>query len=175
MNFNNLCGKVADGMIRMSIDGGIAVKTGNGYKVYKNGNLVNCDQFVFDIGQELVMYFPTNDVKPGDIIRIADKPHYVIKVEDNLLTVLCYEDGSIKQLLPERHMFLGNQYMYCKVVNLLGNLMHDGDPNAIMKMMLMSQMVGGNMNNPMAMMMMLNGGAFDGMFGGLFGVKGGDK
>ena len=47
--FNGMFGKIAPGMCRLSMNGGIAVKTSNGYKSYnvKNGRLTNCDSFVF--------------------------------------------------------------------------------------------------------------------------------
>lgn len=40
---NGMFGKVAPGMCRLSMNGGIAVKTSNGYKTYnmKTGRLVN--------------------------------------------------------------------------------------------------------------------------------------
>ena len=49
---NGMFGKVAPGMCRLSMNGGIAVKTSNGYKSYniKTGRLTNCDSFVFNIG-----------------------------------------------------------------------------------------------------------------------------
>lgn len=50
---NGMFGKVGNGMCRLSMSGGIAVKTSNGYKSYnvKTGRLTNCDNFAFDIGQ----------------------------------------------------------------------------------------------------------------------------
>ena len=48
---NGMFGKVGAGMCRLSMSGGIAVKTSNGYKSYnvKTGRLTNCDNFAFDI------------------------------------------------------------------------------------------------------------------------------
>ena len=47
-------GRVGSGMVRMSMNGDMAIKTSNGYKTYdaESGALVNCDNFVFDIGSE---------------------------------------------------------------------------------------------------------------------------
>ena len=48
-------GRVGSGMVRMSMNGDMAIKTSNGYKTYdaESGALVNCDNFVFDIGVEV--------------------------------------------------------------------------------------------------------------------------
>ena len=81
--FNGMFGKIAPGMCRLSMSGGIAVKTSNGYKSYnvKNGRLTNCDSFVFDIGEEFFFVMPTNKVEVGDIILVSGKPKCVIKAE----------------------------------------------------------------------------------------------
>ena len=59
---NGMFGKVAPGLCRLSMNGGIAVKTSNGYKSYnvKTGRLVNCSNFVFNIGEEFFFVIPTN-------------------------------------------------------------------------------------------------------------------
>ena len=69
--FNGMLGKIAPGMCRLSMDGGIAIKTSNGYRTYDSntGRLTNCSSFVFDIGEEFFFVMPTNKVKTGDIIR----------------------------------------------------------------------------------------------------------
>ena len=53
---NGMFGKVANGMCRLSVNGGIAVKTSNGYKNYnvKTGRLTNCDHFVFNFTSTFV-------------------------------------------------------------------------------------------------------------------------
>lgn len=82
MNFmNGMFGKIKNGMCRMSIDGKIAIKTSNGYKTYDvaTGQLVNCDSFVFNIGEEFFFVIPTNQVQTGDIILVAGKPCCVIR------------------------------------------------------------------------------------------------
>lgn len=177
MNFmNGMFGKLKPGMCRMGLDGKIAVKTTNGYKTYDvaSGQLMNCDNFVFDIGEEFFFMIPTNQVAPGDIIIMAGKPHCVIKEENNMITALRYEDSTISTVVPERHMFMGQTYFYGKIVSMFGN-MANGSPNNMLKYMMMSQMMGGGnpnsnsngMNNLMPMMFMMNGG-MDKMFDGMF-------
>ena len=177
MNFmNGMFGKLKPGMCRMSIDGKIAVKTSNGYKTYdiSTGQLMNCDNFVFDIGEEFFFMLPTNKVQPGDIIVMAGKPHCVIKEEGNLITALRYEDSTISTVVPEHHMFMGKTYFYGKIVSMFGNLANSA-PNEMMKYMAMAQMFGGNntnmQGNILPMMFMINGG-FDKMFDGMFDAAG---
>ena len=54
--FNGMFGKIASGMCRLSMNGNIAVKTSNGYKSYniKTKTLTNCDNFVFNIGEDIL-------------------------------------------------------------------------------------------------------------------------
>lgn len=180
MNFmNGMFGKLKPGMCRMSIDGKIAVKTNNGYKTYDvaSGQLMNCDNFVFDIGEEFFFMLPTNKVQPGDIIVMAGKPHCVIKEEGNLITALRYEDSTISTVVPEHHMFMGKTYFYGKIVSMFGNLANS-TPNEMMKYMAMAQMFGGSntsmanmQSNILPMMFMMNGG-FDKMFDGMFDAAG---
>ena len=56
--FNGLFGKIGPGMCRLSMSGGIAVKTSSGYKSYnvKTGKLTNCSNFVFDVGEEFFFF-----------------------------------------------------------------------------------------------------------------------
>ena len=70
---SSMLGKVAPGMCRLSMQGGIAIKTGDGYKSYDSatGRMVNCDNFVFPVGEEFFFVIPTNRVKKGDIIRVV--------------------------------------------------------------------------------------------------------
>lgn len=63
LGLNKMFGRLASGMCRLSMSGGIAVKTANGYKSYnvKKNRLTNCSNFVFDIGDEpLNPYLPKN-------------------------------------------------------------------------------------------------------------------
>ena len=175
---NGMFGKVAPGMCRLSMSGGIAVKTSNGYKSYnvKTGRLTNCDNFVFNIGEEFFFIIPTNKVEVGDIILVAGKPKCVIEAEKNKITVINYEDSTIETVLPERHVFMGNTYFYGKIVSMFGSDLFKGKKgtNKIMQYMMMSQMMSGNkttgsmdMSSMLPMMFMMNGGMenmFDSMF-----------
>lgn len=175
---NGMFGKVAPGMCRLSVNGGVAVKTSNGYKTYnvKTNRLTNCDNFVFDIGEEFFFVIPTNKVEVGDIILVAGKPKCVIEVEKNKITVINYEDSTIDTILPERHVFMGNTYFYGKIVSMFGSDLFNGKKgaNKIMQYMMMSQMMGSNkpsismdMSPMLPMMFMMNGG-MDNMFDGMF-------
>lgn len=174
---NGMFGKIAPGMCRLSMSGGIAVKTSNGYKSYniKTGRLTNCDSFVFDIGEEFFFVIPTNKVEVGDIILIAGKPKCVIEVEKNKLTVINYEDSTIDTVLPERHVFMGSTYFYGKIVSMFGSNFTSGKKgvNKMMSYMMISEMFKGNntsnSTNPMLpMMMFMNGGNMSDMFGDMF-------
>lgn len=173
---NGMFGKIAPGMCRLSMSGGIAVKTSNGYKSYnvKNGRLTNCNSFVFDIGEEFFFLIPTNKVEVGDIILISGKPKCVIEADKNKLTVINYEDSTIDTVLPERHVFMGNTYFYGKIVSMFGNDLMGGKKgmNKMMSYMMMSEMFKGNgssnSNSMLPMMMLMNGGNMGGMFEGMF-------
>ena len=175
---NGMFGKVAPGMCRLSMSGGIAVKTSNGYKTYnlKTGRLTNCSNFVFEIGEEFFFVIPTNKAEPGDILLVGGKPKCVIEAEKNKLTVINYEDSTVETILPERHVFMGNTYFYGKIVSMFGSDLIKGkkSTNKIMQYMMMSEMMKGNSDNnsgngmntmlPLMMMGGNMGSLFDGMF-----------
>lgn len=175
---NGMFGKVAPGMCRLSMNGGIAVKTSNGYKTYnmKTGRLTNCDSFVFNIGEEFFFVIPTNKAETGDILLVAGKPKCVIEAEKNKLTVINYEDSTVETILPERHVFMGNTYFYGKIVSMFGSDLIKGKKrnNKIMQYMMLSEMMKGNSDNnsvngmntmlPLMMMGGNMGSIFDGMF-----------
>ena len=173
---NRYFGKIANGMVRMSMNGDMAIKTSNGYKTYDvtTGALVNCDNFVFDIGSEFFFIIPTNKVETGDVILAANKPHCVIKVEPNRIEALRYEDGSIITIVPERNVFMGKTYFYGKIVSMFGSMKgKTKGMNSMMKYMVMSEMMkggkgGSDMNSMLPMMMLMNGGGFENMFDGMF-------
>ena len=177
--FNGMFGKVANGMCRLSMNGGIAVKTSNGYKTYniKTNKLTNCSSFVFDIGEEFFFVIPTNRVEPGDIIIANRKPKCVISADKNTITVINYEDSAVQNILPERHVFMGNTYFYGKIVSMFGNGFGKGKKGTekMMRYMLMSEMMkggapngGGNQFGAMLPLMMMGGGGFGDMFDGMF-------
>lgn len=173
---NGMFGKVAPGMCRLSMSGGIAVKTTNGYKSYnvKTGRLTNCSNFVFDIGEDFFFLIPTNKVEIGDIILVGGKPKCVVETDKNKITVINYEDSTIDTILPERHVFMGNTYFYGKIVSMFGQDIFNGKKgtNKIMKYMMMSEMMKGGTGangafGAMLPFMMMNGNASE-MFGDLF-------
>ena len=176
--FNGMFGKIAPGVCRLSMSGGIAVKTSNGYKSYnvKTGRLTNCDSFVFNIGEEFFFVIPTNKVEVGDIILVSGKPKCVIKAEKETITVINYEDSTVETILPERHVFMGSTYFYGKIVSMFGNNFLKGKKgmDKMMSYMVMSEMMkgnnanSGNMGSMLPMMMLMYGGNMTDMFSGMF-------
>lgn len=184
--FNGMFGRIDPGNIRLDVNGNIAVRTTNGYKSYnmKTGKLINCNNFVFDIGEEFFFVIPTNKVEKGDIILAQGKgggrkPKCVMDVNPSFITVINYEDSTVEQILPERHMFMGNTYFYGKIVSMFNFSGGKGKKNGfenILKYKMMSEMMGGKnnannngMGNLMMLGMMSNGGFsdmfnFDGIF-----------
>ena len=175
--FNGMFGKIASGMCRLSMSGGIAVKTSGGYKSFnvKTGALTNCSNFVFNSGDEFFFVIPTNKVIKGDIILVNGKPKCVIEAEKNKITVINYEDSTMETIVPERHVFMGNTYFYGKIVSMFGNNFTKGKNgmNKIMSYMMMSEMMKGansgasNGISAMLPFMMMNnsGNMFEDMFG----------
>ena len=162
---DNMFGKISPNCCKLSMNGDIAIKTSNGYKTYnvKSGKLTNCSNFVFNMGDmDCFFLIPTNKVQKGDIIMANGQPKCVISVDksSNSLQVVNYENSAIETILPERHVFMGNTYFYGKIVSMFGNIKKDGSKN-IFKYMMMSEMMksmsGGNSNNMIPMLMMMNG------------------
>ena len=147
---------LAPGMCRISINGQIAVKTSTGYKTYnmKNNKLVNCSNFAFDIGSDFFFAVPTNNAKRGDIILVHGKPCVVINATPDELKILNFETTVLETILPERHMFMGNMYLYRKIFSIFGNTIgKDGNGmKSMMKFMvmqsLMSAAMGGTGTTP---------------------------
>ena len=182
--FNGMFGRVEAGLVRLDVHGNLAVHTTNGYKSYstKSKRLINCDSFVFDIGEEFFFVIPTNKVEVNDIILATGKngkrvPKCVIEVNDTYITVINYEDSVVENILPERHVFMGNTYFYGKIVSMFGNNFAKGKDgmSKMMSYMMMSEMLKGNgtnSNNGMSAMlpfMMMNGSnGFADMFDGMF-------
>ncbi len=183
--FNGLFGKIAPGMCRLTMNGNIAVKCNNGYKSYniKKGRLTNVTNFCFNVGDEMFFVIPTTHVEVGDIILVGGKPKCVIKADKKIITVIDYENSEVRQVVPERHVFMGSTYFYGKVISMFGDSFKKGKGlGNVMKMMMMSQMLGGGntpaggtqvgglfsggMGQMMAMSMFMGGGnnPFEGMF-----------
>lgn len=177
---NGMFGPIKGGLCRLSIDGNIAIKTrpDGGYKAYNPASkaFVNCDNFVFDIGDEMFFVIPTNTIAVGDIILAGNdkkEPKYVLKVDDDRIEAINYKTGNIDIIIPERHVFMGNTYFYGKIVSMFGNIAAGGGQvENVMKYMMLNQMMkgsgGNNGFNPMMFMLMGNNGIGN-IFGDLFG------
>lgn len=170
--FNGICGKVAPGLCKLSMDGTIAVKTSSGYRTYDPATerLTNCDSLVLDIGEDFFFVLPANKVSPGDIILVGGKPRCVVKAEKNLITVINYEDMTVEHLLPEHHVFMGNTYLYGRIVSLFGKkgTTGKGGVGRMMKYMMLSSVMkgkGSEQNNLLPFLLM--GGGKDDLFGDL--------
>ena len=177
--FDGVVGRIEPGCCRLSLNGRIAVKTSDGYKVYnpKTGIVTNCSNFVLDLMDDMFMLVPTRTLKPGYIILINGKPVYVLEtLSKNRVKVMQYEDSSIKEVIPERHALLGRKF-YGRIVSLFG----DGfgkNGGGFFKNMLKLKMMGAMMSgsgdssfggNALPMMMLMNGGSLDGLFDGICG------
>ena len=144
--FNGFFGKVQPGMCRLTMNGNIAIKCSNGYRTYndKQQRLTNVTNFCFDMGSELFFVIPTMKVSEGDIILVEGKPKYVIAISKAYIEVVDYETSEIKKIVPERHVFMGSSYCYGKIVSMFGSNFKGGRGlKKIMKMMMMSQIFGG--------------------------------
>ena len=178
--FNNMFGHLGAGMCRLGVNGNVAVKTSSGYKTYdvKTGRLTNVTQFCFDIGQEFFFVMPTTKARQGDILLIDGHPKCVIENNDNkTIKVMDYENSAIQEIVPERHVFMGQTYFYRKIVSMFGSgnfLKGSKGMNKMFKLMMMKEMFGGlfggggtgasSNSNPMASMlpMMMMGNMFNG-------------
>lgn len=177
--FNGMFKPVARGYCKMGVNGKVAVKTSTGYKTFDiaTNKLTNCDNFAFDMDGAFWVV-PTFKVEKGDIILVNGKPRCVIEIGANSIKTFCYEDSTVAETIPERHVFMGKTYCYGKIFSPFMNMSKgDGMMKNMMNMMMMSQMFGGNSNgnntmgmNPMMFMMMNNSGSnpFEGMFDGAF-------
>lgn len=173
--FNGMFKPVARGNCKMGMNGKVAVKTSTGYKTYdpKKNCLTNCDSFAFDMDGAFWVV-PTFKVEKGDIILVNGKPRAVIEVGNNTIKTFSYEDSTIAETVPEHHVFMGKTYCYGKIFSPFMNMSKGDGMNSMMKMMMFSNMFGGNgatngNMNPM-MLMMMGGGSnpFEDMFDGAF-------
>ena len=148
-SLNGIFGKVGPGMCRLTANGNIAVKCGSSYKTYnvEKETLTNVTNFCFNIGDEMFFVIPTTKAEVGDILLIGGKPKCVTKVDKKKITVIDYESAEEKTIVPERHVFMGSTYFYGKIISMFGNSFKKGKGlGNIMKMMMMSQMLGGANN-----------------------------
>jgi len=146
--FEGICGRIAPGLCRLSMSGGIAVRTRAGYRTYDvdTGRLDNCDRFVLDIGEDFFFVVPTNRVRRGDIILAGGRPKCVIDSDDTTITAINFEDATVEKLLPEHHVFMGSTYIYGKIVSVFGRNGVKGGKGLkkMMKYMLFSGMLKGD-------------------------------
>lgn len=170
--FNGMFGKIAPGKCKITMNGETAIKCSKGYKCYNvaKGTLTNVTNFCFN-GDDMFFVIPTNKVEIGDIILVEGTPKCVIGVDKKIITVIDYENSEIRQVVPERHIFMGSTYFYGKIVSIFGNMFKKGKGlGNVMKMMMMSQMMGGgDHNNGMGQMMAMSmfmgkDNPFEGMF-----------
>ena len=178
-SFNGMFGKVAPGMCRITMNGNIAVKCSKGYKSYnvEKGTLTNVTNFCFN-GDEMFFVIPTKKVQVGDIILVDGKPKCVIEADKKIITVIDYENSEIRQIVPERHIFMGSVYFYGKIVSMFGNSFKKGKGlGNMMKMMMFSQLMGGGngeksgmggLGQMMAMSMFMGDGNMTNPFEGMF-------
>ena len=172
----NVFGKVEPGLCRLTIDGKIAIKTNDGYKNYNinTKRLVNCEQFVFDISDDLFFVLLTSNLEIGDIIIINRKPKCIIDISDkDAIKAVNYSDGTIETLSPESHVFMGETCIYGKIISLFQPLQNGNMTNNIMSYMMMSKLMGNNETNleKLIPLMMLNGitnNSMPNVFGNLF-------
>lgn len=170
---DGMFGKIAPGLCRVAMDGSVAVKTGGGYRSYdvEHARLTNCDHFALDVGDEFFFVVPTSKAAPGDIILAGGKPKCVVKADDGMLTVINYESATMETMVPERHVFMGNTYLYGKVVSLLGQggLKGRKGANRMMKNLMLMSMLRGREGQGQSMLLplMLMGGKAD-FLDGLF-------
>ena len=64
---------------------------------------------------------------------------------DGSLTAINFEDATVETLVPEHHLFMGNTYLYGKIVSLMGRNGAKGKkgPGKLMKYMILSGMMKG--------------------------------
>jgi len=188
--FNGMFGKVDAGLCAMTMSGKIAIKTSNGtFKSYdvEKKRLTNVSNLCFD-ASDFFFVMPTSKVQVGDVILVKgadNKPHpkCVIRFNDEDKSIKCmdFETNEIREIVPERHVFMGSTYFYGKIVSLFGNagLKGKGLMGKLLQLMVMKSFMGGNkatsgannnggdMFGGLGQLMMMQS-----MFGGMFGNGG---
>ena len=126
--FGGMFGPVPKGDCRLGLNGLIAVNVNTGgvpkYKTYDiaSGQLTNCSDFALELDGSFFL-IPTTKAAPGDIILSDGGPCCVIESGKNSLRVFSYQRGTIEQMVPERHIFMGKTYCYAKIFSPLANMM----------------------------------------------------
>ena len=145
--FEGMCGRVAPGLCRLSVNGAIAVRTRAGYRAYDvdTGRLTNCDSFVLDVGDDYFFVVPTSKVRKGDIILSGGLPKCVVATDGDTITAINFEDATVETLLPEHHLFMGGTCLCGRIVSLFGRSGVKGKKgvNGMMKYMIFSSLLKG--------------------------------
>ena len=176
--FGGMFGPVPKGDCRLGLNGLIAVNVNTGgaprYKTYdvESGTLTNCSDFALEMDGSFFL-LPTMSVRRGDIILSDGGPCCVIESGKTAIRVFSYQRGTIEEMVPEHHIFMGKSYCYAKIVSPLANMMKGkGGMNRAIRLMMLSRMFQGGegeergMGNPM--MWMLLAGGEGGLLGDLF-------
>ena len=73
------------------------------------------------------------------IILVNGKPRAVIEVGTNTVKTFSYEDSTIDEMVPERHVFMGKTYCYGKIFSPFMNMgKSDEAMSSMMNMMMMN-------------------------------------
>lgn len=172
-SFGKFFNKIKPGMCRLSMNG-IAINVNGEYKTYdvNSGVLMNCDDFVFDVSDDMFFAVPCNKVDKGDIIIASGGPACVIEANKNEIRAFDYKTGTIVSIVPERHIFFGSMYFFSKIFSPFANMAKGDNPmEKMLPFMMFNEMnkSGSDMGKTMGLVMMMNGGMdFSSMFGGLF-------
>ena len=178
--FGGMFGPVPKGDCRLGMNGLVAVNVNTGgtphYKTYdvKTGKLTNCSEFSMEMDGSFFL-IPTMKVAPGDIILSDGGPCCVIESGKTAIRVFSYQRGTIEEMVPEHHIFMGNTYCYAKIFSPLANMMKGkgGMGNAV-KMMMLSKLFSGGESMPSGtagmnpMMLMMLAGSENNMFRDMF-------
>ena len=145
--FEGMCGRVAPGLCRLSVNGAIAVCARAGYRTYDvdTGRLTNCDSFVLDVGDDYFFVVPTGKVKKDDIILSGGLPKCVVAADGDTITAINFEDATVETLLPEHHLFRGGPCLCGRIVSLFGRGGVKGKKgvNGMLKYMILSSLLKG--------------------------------
>lgn len=158
VGLNEICGKVSDGSVRLSMDGKFAVRTQNGYRVWdtEKKTMTNVQDLCLDM-PGLFFVMPSTKVTIGDVILLDGKFNCVIETSEATIKAISYADNQVKEFVPERRLFMGRTFFFGKVINLLGNV---GGSNKLVKLTMLGQMLnnGGDPSTSQLMPLMLMGG-----------------
>lgn len=108
---------------------GIAINVNGEYKTYdvNSGVLMNCDDFVFDVGDDMFFAVPCNKVDKGDIIIASSGPACVIEATEKKDSDIVCEKKSNKEDKEDKEKnfsvgesmlrFLMEKFLYNEVID----------------------------------------------------------